>query len=276
MSENVASLSCGIVMPISAIDGCDEKHWADVQSIIIEACDAITEFDVKARVVSDADDVGMIHKRIVRNLYNSDVIICDVSGKNPNVMFELGMRLAFDKPTIIVKDDKTNYSFDTGVIEHLQYPRDLRFHTIVAFKESLARKIVSTYQTQIDKPDSSVFLKNFGAFKVASLDVEKVSSDTMMLDMLQEIQSELRIMRRGNTTTNNHRLTMNVISDLAVKASRTIKSMADENPRLTVSSLLNDEELMRRLEDELDASDYFPRKIDFRAFIESIAKFLDQ
>jgi hypothetical protein len=71
----------------------------------------------------NADDIGVIQKRIVQNLYSSDVIVCDVSGKNPNVMFELGMRLAFDKPTLIVKDDKTDYSFDTGIIEHVPYPR---------------------------------------------------------------------------------------------------------------------------------------------------------
>jgi hypothetical protein len=35
------------------------------------------------------------------------------------------MRLAFDRPTIIVKDDLTTYSFDTSPIEHLEYPRDL-------------------------------------------------------------------------------------------------------------------------------------------------------
>jgi hypothetical protein len=34
-------------------------------------------------------------------------------------MFELGMRLAFDKPTVIIKDDKTDYMFDTGIIEHV-------------------------------------------------------------------------------------------------------------------------------------------------------------
>jgi hypothetical protein len=53
-----------------------------------------------------------------------------VSGKNPNVMFELGIRLAFDKATIIIKDDKTDYSFDTSVIQHIPYPRDLRHNQI--------------------------------------------------------------------------------------------------------------------------------------------------
>jgi hypothetical protein len=54
--------------------------------------------------------------------------------QNSNLMLELGMRLAFDKPAVIVKDDKTDYSFDTSSIEHLAYPRDLRFSKIKSFK----------------------------------------------------------------------------------------------------------------------------------------------
>jgi len=60
-------------------------------------------------------------------------------------MFELGLRLAFDKPTIIVKDDKTTYSFDTAPIEHLEYPRDLRFPRMVEFKSRLKEKIKGTH-----------------------------------------------------------------------------------------------------------------------------------
>ena len=59
-------------------------------------------------------------------------------------MFELGMRLAFDKPTIIIIDDKTSYSFDTAIIEHLSYPRDLRYGKINEFKIKLKEKIIAT------------------------------------------------------------------------------------------------------------------------------------
>lgn len=110
---------CGIVMPISAIDGCTESHWTEVLDILTGA---IEDAGFEPHVVSNADDVGIIQKRIIQNLYDNPIVVCDVSGKNPNVMFELGLRLAFDKPTIIVKDDKTSYSFDTSPIEHLEYP----------------------------------------------------------------------------------------------------------------------------------------------------------
>src|SRR5690606_35815500 len=94
------------------------------------------------------------------------IVVCDVSGKNPNVMFELGMRLAFDKPTVIVKDDKTDYSFDTGIIEHVGYPRDLRFSKIVLFKDKLSEKVKATYQKSLSDPEHSTFLKSFGRFQV--------------------------------------------------------------------------------------------------------------
>lgn len=31
---------CGIVMPISAIDGCTEAHWSDVQDILSESIES--------------------------------------------------------------------------------------------------------------------------------------------------------------------------------------------------------------------------------------------
>jgi hypothetical protein len=130
--------TCGIIMPISAMDGYLEAHWSDVLDII---SDAIEEAGFEPHMVSEGDDVGVIHKRIVQNLYDNPIVICDVSGKNPNVMFELGLRLAFDKPTIIIKDSATKYSFDTGAIEHLEYPKDLRFAPIVEFKETLGPKL---------------------------------------------------------------------------------------------------------------------------------------
>lgn len=178
-------LKCGIIMPISSIDGCSESHWADVMEII-STCVSDAGFD--ANIVSNADDVGVIHKRIVQNLYDNPIVICDVSCRNPNVMFELGMRLAFDKPTIIIKDDKTSYSFDTSSIEHIEYPRDLRFNKIKEFKIKLTEKIKSTYKKSKEDPEFSTFLKNFGEFKVAKIDTKEVSQQEIVMDEIRSLR----------------------------------------------------------------------------------------
>jgi hypothetical protein len=179
---------CGIVMPISPIDGCTADHWAEVLAILKEA---IQPTGFEPNLVSDADDIGIIQKRIIQNLYANEIIVCDVSAKNPNVMFELGMRLAFDKPTVIIKDDKTDYTFDTSVIEHLTYPRDLRFSRIVEFKQLLGKKISATYEKAAQDPANSSFLKSFGEFKVAALETKEVSRDQYMIDMMEEIRRTL-------------------------------------------------------------------------------------
>ncbi len=194
---------CGIVMPISAIDGCNESHWNDVMEIIN---DCIEEAGFEPNLVSNADDVGVIQKRIIQNLYDNPIVVCDVSGKNPNVMFELGIRLAFDKPTIIIKDDKTTYSFDTSPIEHVDYPRDLRFNKIEDFKAKLIEKIKKTYDKSNDDPHYSTFLKHFGEFKVAKIDKKEVSQQEFIMD-------EIRSLRRLILHTNKRSIQKDMFSD---------------------------------------------------------------
>lgn len=192
---------CGIVMPIASMEGYPESHWKDVKRIIESA---IKEADFEARLVSDADDIGVIHKRIVQNLYDNPMIVCDISGRNPNVMFELGLRLAFDKPTIIIKDEVTPYSFDTSVIEHLSYPKDLRYHDIEIFKENLKDRIKKTYKAYENDPENySTFLKNYGAFKAPLITEETVSVDRYVLDTLKDLQ--VSVSRLSNSISGSNR-----------------------------------------------------------------------
>ena len=186
--EKVKELpKCGVIMPISAIDGRSEDHWKEVKAIIF---DAITNAGFIPSLVSDADDIGVIQGRIIQNIYNNEMIVCDVSAKNPNVMFELGFRLAFDKPVVILKDDDTNYSFDTSVIEHLNYPQSLRYPDIVKLKESLTAKIKATYEAS-QKPNNTTFLKHFGEYKVSGLDEKVVSENEYILKGIEGIQKSI-------------------------------------------------------------------------------------
>lgn len=187
-SEQTAHLVCGIVMPISSIDGCSEAHWQDVLDIIK---DAVGLAGFEGRLVSDADDVSVIHKRIVTNLYDDPIVVVDTSCRNPNVMFELGMRLAFDKPTIIIQDDKTPYSFDTQVVEHLSYPRDLRYHVIKDFKKQLAGKITNSLKAAQDDPEYTPFLKHFNRTRIAEIDDKDISKSDYIIQELQALKAEI-------------------------------------------------------------------------------------
>ena len=192
---------CGIVIPISAMGDYSEGHWLEVKRILQRA---IKQAGYDSQIVSEAEDSGIIHKRIVQNLYDNPIVVCDISGRNPNVMFELGLRLAFDKPTIIVKDNKTAFSFDTSVIEHLQYPADLRFGKIEEFMESLTVKIKKTMEIYNANPSEySTFLKNFGKFVTPKIEETQVPIDKYVLEELQNITSKLNRIENFNSSSNS-------------------------------------------------------------------------
>ncbi|EMK2596417.1 hypothetical protein ORM92_03160 [Bacillus cereus] len=267
----IKKLTCGLIMPISSTDGCTEQHWSEIKEILSDAVTSIEEYDFEVNMVSHSDDVGVIQKRIVQNVYSSDIVICDVSTKNPNVMFELGLRLAFDKPTIIVKDDKTNYSFDTSIIEHLEYPRDLRFNSIVSFKDKLAKKIVATYEESLRNPEHSTFLKNFGKFTVAKLNEREVTLDKAVLEMLNELQQDVSILKR-NSQRINHSLKNKDISEVLPKAKIAIQAYLDAAQLEKVSDIQDEdkEEFFKFIEEHVDARHYFNSPRTFKRFIDEV------
>ncbi len=178
---------CGIVMPISALDGYSEGHWKEVLSILKEAAG---DAGFNANLVSHSEESGIIQKRIIENLYKNEMVICDISGKNANVMLELGIRLAFDKPTIVVKDDSTSFSFDITPMEHIIYRRDLRFHSILEFKSALTAKIEATHKKALD--NSLVgFIKSFGDFESIKINEREISSQQFIIDKLNAFEQIL-------------------------------------------------------------------------------------
>ncbi|WP_377830305.1 hypothetical protein ACFKHW_17150 [Bradyrhizobium lupini] len=200
---------CGLIMPLAEFDNCSATHWDDVRKIISSAVETLRSPSFIVRMVSEGDETGIIHRRIIQNVYSDPIVVCDVSGRNPNVLFELGMRLAFDKPVVIVKDDQTPFMFDTGMIEHLQYPRDLRHGAIENFKAALAKKVSSTYAAATDNPESISFIQSFGPFKTVKLDSVEEPADKAILTMLGDMQSQIHRLAgsvaqmTSNAATNN-------------------------------------------------------------------------
>lgn len=186
-------LTCGIVMPLSSMADCPKEHWTEVYYIISEA---ISDAGFAGAMVSDAIETTIIHSTIVKRLYGCDMVVCDVSCKNPNVMFELGMRLAFDKPVVLIKDHETLYTFDVGPIEHIGYPRDLNYHKVLEFKKTLTSKILDTFNASRGKEYTS-FLKSFGDMQPATFSASSLTSDQVMLEYMENLSAQVRQIRNN-------------------------------------------------------------------------------
>ena len=89
---------CTIIRPIGATDAFTSKDWQDIHNVISKcAC----EVGYHTRLASDGED-EVINQCIVDNIYEADVIVCDISTKNLNVLYELGIAMSFNKPCCII------------------------------------------------------------------------------------------------------------------------------------------------------------------------------
>lgn len=178
---------CGLIMPISLTPTYRADHWDSVKNIIESA---VVAAGFMPSMVSDGSNSNLIHGRIVQNLFDAPIVVCDVSSKNPNVMFELGLRLAFDKPTIVIKDNATDYSFDTAPIEHLPYPSDLRFDQIVAFQQLLTAKLIATDKA-VEAGNYSNFLQHFRVVSLAKIDHSEVDRTDYVIGEISALRDDI-------------------------------------------------------------------------------------
>jgi hypothetical protein len=58
------------------------------------------------------------------HIFKSQVIIADVTNRNPNVFYEMGIAHTIGKPVIIITQDKTDIPFDVSQYRFFQYSDD--------------------------------------------------------------------------------------------------------------------------------------------------------
>src|SRR3954452_9270508 len=130
-------------------------------------------------VVKRSDDTFNITEQIIRDLYAADIVICDLSGfaSNPNVMYELGVRLSISsKPVILIREKhpKNTLIFDIGGFYAFEYNP----HQYASLEHHLTEKL-SRLETGEDRYESPV------------LKVLQTSPQVIRLISIQQIVSQL-------------------------------------------------------------------------------------
>lgn len=183
-------------MPIAAIgDGYSEEHWRRVKKIISRA---INVANMRVQLVWENPEVDVIQSAILQNLYENDVVICDVSGLNPNVMLEAGLRLSTKRPTIIVTDRAEKPPFDISTIGYIEYQRDLEFNAIDDFIERLSKKIIQVSKAADDGTYQS-FVQHY-KFETVTPATINVSAEQYIKDRLDDINRSIERLDRVRTT----------------------------------------------------------------------------
>ncbi len=85
---------------------------------------AIAKADLQPIRGDEVYNTGAIIDDIFAAISNATLVLCDVTGKNPNVNYELGVAHALQKPAIIITQDVTDVPFDYRHLRVIVYDRE--------------------------------------------------------------------------------------------------------------------------------------------------------
>ena len=182
--------TCFIIMPFSDMEGYESGHFGRVyEHLIRPACVAAGVEPVRGDEVKGTNYIAI---DILQRILNSDIVICDLSGKNANVMYELGIRQAFDLPVVLLKDKRTERVFDIQGLRTLDYVESLRIDSVEQDRKSLAQAISATLKLEAHEVNSLVSL--LGIEKATLGSPTEVSAETaLVLASLKDISARLAI-----------------------------------------------------------------------------------
>lgn len=187
--------TCFVLMPISDSPGYEAGHFARVYEHVFKP--AIAAAGYKPERADDAVKTDYIVVGIIQKIVDSALVLCDFSARNPNVMYELGVRHAFDKPVVLVKDRRTEKVFDIQGLRHTEYDESLRVDTVTKDILRITAALQETGQCTPGDMNSVVRLAG-----VRTADVpqgQTISADTqLILDAIGALERRVEAVEDAN------------------------------------------------------------------------------
>lgn len=170
-------------MPISHVDDDHPaEHWEKVRRIIEIA---IQDAGLIPQPVWQNGEFDVIQARILKNLFENEIVVCDISTRNPNVMLEFGMRLTTKKPTLVVAEAGTPLPFDTSIISTDFYEHNLDYVSTAEFIGRLTKSIKET-RTAVSSGAYHSYMEHF-RFETVEPATVSITADRLIESRLDEI-----------------------------------------------------------------------------------------
>jgi len=113
---------CFVVSPIGDEDSEVRENADEVLDYIIRP--VLEEFDYSVTRADKISKSGRITVQVFDELATSDLVIGDLTGLNPNVMYEMGVRLSLGTPFIQLAKEEQDLPFDTSDFRTIFYRTD--------------------------------------------------------------------------------------------------------------------------------------------------------
>lgn len=168
---------CFVIMPISDQGDYPKGHFTKVYEQIIKPAveDAgYIPYRVDENKISDT-----IINKIFDAIQECPMAICDLSNRNPNVLYELGLRQAYDKPVVLIQDNKTEDIFDVSGISTIYYQSERLYEDVIEARNDITDAILSTKNKKIN---TLVRIVKAKTPDLSNIDISQDDKIKMMLD----------------------------------------------------------------------------------------------
>lgn len=193
--------TCFVVMPISDPDGYVKGHFKHVyDDIVAPACE---KAGFKALRADQVKQSNLIHLDILQKLLDAPMAVCDLSSRNPNVLFELALRQAFDKPVALVQEVGTPPVFDIAPFRYTEYRKERTYHEVLEDQTSIATTVKDTFEAHKTGKGVNSIVKLLALSKPAAIpqiNAPEASADIQQLILaeLSQLREEVRITRKDS------------------------------------------------------------------------------
>jgi hypothetical protein len=135
----MTALKCFVIMPY-------QPEFDPVfRAVSKSATDALPGQPVDCFWLKDVQSAGRITDDIVQGIEEAAFCIADVTGNNPNVMWETGYAMALGKPTMLIGRAVESLPFDLKVHRVLPYGMDALEALVTGLSEGI-RQTLSRYE----------------------------------------------------------------------------------------------------------------------------------
>lgn len=224
---------CFVIMPISDPEGYEKGHFRHVYNDIIKAsCEEAGYTPIRA---DDVNDSGWIHADILTRLIETPMAICDLSSRNPNVLFELGVRQAFDKPTVLIQEEGTPKIFDIGIFRIQEYRKSLKYATVLEDRVNITKAILATNKGFLTGNSIQSLISLLSLNNAATLNGNDENDASNMLQLVRAEISELKKDIRGS------------IKNPRNKTYNKVDFITEENLPFSIEILYSESESIKKL-----------------------------
>jgi hypothetical protein len=145
--ENPDGKRCFVIMPFSErLSNRPKGFFDEVFDSLIKPAAEAAGFDV---LTANKDGSDVIQSTIINELMDADLVVADLTDHNPNVLFELGVRMAQEKPVAIIKTEDTGGIFDVdNPLRVFEYSSNLWGSTIKYDLPRLEGHLRATWETR--------------------------------------------------------------------------------------------------------------------------------